>query len=126
MKPTGYCILGLIAVLFLAGCSSFDFWRSDDSIQACILKSTPIGSTPEEVNSLLFRNEWRTTGYEPHREFTLDGKADPKWKDTSYIEAYIGHYNVAVFTRVDILACWIFDKNQRLEEVRIFRTDTSL
>jgi hypothetical protein len=125
MRLTALCVFGLVAILTQAGCSSYEF-RSEDSIRNSLTRQTPLGSSPEAVLSLVHREGWLSVGYDPKVGFVPDGTPYPKWPGFSTIGARIGKYYLNPFVFTQVSAFWIFDKDQKLAEIRIGHATTGL
>ena len=110
-----FLIIGGIAVaVFLAALiaiASNPFRRPDASVRAWLLTKTPLGSSLEDVRSLLEQHGWHDERFQD----TL-----PRPAAVPFLGGEIGSYQGLPW-HTSVRAFWEFDSNNRLVDIRIER-----
>ena len=89
--------------------------RSEASIRGWLEKSTPLGSSLAEVQSVATRHGW----YDPQFQGS-DGHTTG-----TYIRGELGDYQGLPF-RTSVTVFWEFDSSNRLTDIRIWKTTDGL
>ena len=105
-------VLGIAVLLgiFASNIALNPLRRSDPAIRQWLEKTTPLGSTLAEVQATAAKRGW----YNPNSQ-----GSDGKTKGT-YLRGELGHYQE--FFRTSVTVFWEFDPNNRLANIRIWKT----
>jgi len=97
---------------------------SETSIEKYLLRQAPLGSTMDQVLTML--EHQRVEGTEVSRDHGfLDGRVRPeRMTGAMSIRANVGH--TRFIFRTDVIARWAFDSNGRLTDVWVNRETDSL
>jgi hypothetical protein len=90
--------------------------RSPEKIRASVLKESPLGTSRERVDALVNNRGWS-------RGWTNDGPAD--YADPSWISAFLGKYSDYV-SETMVYVFWKFDKDDRLIEIRVIKSQLGI
>lgn len=116
-------VLSAVAMVGLFTFSRPTLYLSEDKIHTRLLTSTPIGSSRDDVKEYI----WKT-------KFQIEDEADNPFEERdrphnkigeSYMEVYLGGYRGIPFW-CDVTAYWVFDSNDRLLHVDIWKCYDSL
>lgn len=91
--------------------------RSEDKVRASILKRTPLGCPSEQVYALIKQERWLAS-YE-----STEGLAAGLTEEAR--ELGTTHFVMFPFPTT-VIACWIFDKNGSLIDVRVIQDTDAL
>jgi len=120
MKTTSAIILALGA-FFISGCASQGIKTSKENVRNRLLELTPVGSSPQEVLNFIAAKDFTPTSYNKNEGFEERGVGYSKVIGTSYISATLGDYYWFPKSRIYMNSYWIFDLEQRLSEIKVFR-----
>jgi hypothetical protein len=117
-----YCLSAMLA-LALVGCSSIGrLSRSDDEVRDSILKCTPLGSSRENVKAFIKQHHWAVS-----KDFTPGQTPDPGRIGGTMEERNLGSTLFANFPfETDVIAYWVFDKNNHLVDVCVIHDTDAL
>ncbi|MGE4234715.1 MAG: hypothetical protein AB7F43_15505 [Bacteriovoracia bacterium] len=127
IRKKHFAIIGLVLIavtimLFLS--SQFWLFSSEESIRKSLLKQVPIGSNQEVVMQFIRKKNY-TIVYISRLGF-LTRSHERKTIGTSFIQVELGddiHFFLWHFTAS---AYWIFDKNNKLIDINIWKDIDSL
>lgn len=98
-------------LVLLTGCTvTSPLRRSEDGIEKWVEKATPLGSSFSDVKATATRHGW----YDANAQRS-DGRVTGK-----FIRGDLGEYGFPF--RTSVTAFWLFDANDRLISVRIWKT----
>jgi len=109
--------LGTMAIVYVAYTASF-LRPSPEHIHGKLLKYTPLGCDKKQVIEFVHAHGFqiRYEGNEPE-----DNRGWPPYKvGNSYIRVYLGHYQGIPF-RCDVTVYWVFDENNKLIYIDIWK-----
>jgi hypothetical protein len=109
-------------LLFLTGCSTAGILRREESIEASLLRRTPLGSTREAVMAFIAQEGWTDvrTGGGYWRNDRPQGAA----VGSSSIQVSLGRYYMPLLTMVE--ARWAFDSNGKVIDVNVRKSVDAL
>lgn len=111
----------LAAVLTLLMASGCDLRRSESSIRTVLLEKAPLGSSMNDVRSLIQAESWEVAYDDESRGF-LDQRVRPsKVVGSASIRAELGSYQGLPW-RVYVTVFWGFDNEGRLIDVWVWKT----
>jgi hypothetical protein len=138
MKPKLILCLALVLSGVLCGCTTshgVSLSKSVEEIRASILKITPLGTPIEDVKTSIHTKLYPDTFYYFEHAVNLPGVAtgggDPIILDQwplggehhgKEIICQIGSIGIPLFNAEDVAACWVFDDNDRLADVFVYKT----
>jgi hypothetical protein len=112
-RALGGIAVSLVMLAISVACTPLR--RSEPQVRDWLEKTTPIGSTRDEVKAIATHRGW----YDPGRQGS-DGRTSG-----SYIRGELGEYREFVFV-TSVTVFWEFDASSRLTEIRIWKTADSL
>jgi len=113
----GVAVVALITWLFV-----FSLHRPESSIRASLLRSTPLGSTTQEVRTFVERQGWLDRNYIGDAGFLKQGTRAPAVVvGATSIRGELGHYQSMPF-QTYVTAFWGFDTNDHLIDVWVWKT----
>jgi len=117
----GVTIAALVAWLFV-----FSLRRPESGIRASLLRSTPLGSSSQEVRTYVERQGWLATNYVGSAGFLKQEAGVPAVEvGATSIRGELGHYRSGLF-QTYVTAFWGFDTNGRLMDVWVWKTTDGL
>jgi len=117
----------LVAITLGLGCS-IGLRHDPPSIEASLVKLTPLGSSPEAVLEVVQKKGWRTSGYNTSSGY-LNQEGGYHGLDVVgafYIQASLGDYFAFPLGPTNATAFWGFDKNRHLIRIWVWKTTDSL
>ena len=108
-------ILAVLLSAPLVGCvTSNPLRRSDDEIRSGLEKTTPLGSTLSDVQTIATQHGW----------YHATAQGSDGQTTGTYIRGELGNYGFPFRTSVTVF--WEFDASYRLDNIRIWRTTDSM
>ena len=111
-KPIVWAILA-IALILVVACTNLPLRRPRSDIQNWVLEKTPLGSSVEDVRSVIAGNRWKVN---------LDWKGTnntlTEVQGTQIIGAYLGGYQGLPW-HADVDAYWGFDDDGKLIDLNV-------
>ena len=124
-RRIAFLVVLMASVCFLQGCM---LHRSASSIRGALLKQTPVGTPYEVVEAFVKSKRW---DWEPsswsaqYRSLKLNGAEAAVGCSTNVVSkamgAYLGDYGVLPFSQCQVSGFWLFDTNNELMNIYIFK-----
>ena len=110
-------IIGIILLIAaLVGCAAFNpLRRSEPSIRHWLEKTTPLGGTIDQIRAIAIQHGW----------YNANSQGSDGYTTGTYIRGELGDYQGIPFV-TSVTVFWEFDANNRLSNIRIWKTTDGL
>lgn len=134
LRRVAWVVLAFIMIACVCLCEvpPNPLWRSQRDLRVWVLKQAPLGSTIDQVKTLIRKRRWTVVGEWQGRPSNVSSAVPyPKVKDypavkgEHFIHADLGSYQGIPF-RVGVDAHWGFDSAGRLVDLRIRKVPEAL
>ncbi len=111
--------IGAIAIVALFGAALYSnpLRRSDTGVRRWLEKTTPMGSSLSDVETVAFERRWPVSRHE--------GRPRDGAPYGAYLQGELGRYwSVPFYTHVTVF--WSFDTNNHLTDIQVWKTTDGL
>jgi hypothetical protein len=111
----------LVVVFLFSGCSALNSRRSEENLRESLLRLTPLGSSFEQVESVVKREGWKHARALPTHGFYIRYPLPERTIGKSSITATLGEHWWFPIGTEGAYAAWCFDENRRLIEIVVYK-----
>ena len=126
MKKMTYLYISLVIIFLLmiiGGFRSLIIFKSPEKIRIHLLEITPIGTSINDVNDVIQKENFNLKFLFEKHGYELRDKSGKRIGD-KYMRVHIDEYKIII--SVDIVAFYVFDKDDNLIEIDVVKFTDSL